>query len=60
MNETIEKARTYATATLGHEGKNPSELAVEINKLFLEGEISSRETVIRIKAKYLDGIRGGK
>lgn len=43
MNETIEKARNYATATLGHEGKKPSESAVEI---------TSDEAVRRIKQLY--------
>lgn len=43
------------TATLAIEGLKPSESAVAINREFLEGKISSKEAVRRIKAKYLGG-----
>lgn len=39
------------TATLRHEGLKPSKFAVEINRRFLEGKISSKEAIEMIK-KY--------
>lgn len=42
------------TGNLALEGLKPSEYAVTVNRQFLEGKISSKEAVRRIKAKYLD------
>lgn len=54
----IEYIEGNVTATLAIEGIKPSEEAVTINRMFLEGKITSKEAVRRIKAKYLDYIRG--
>lgn len=54
LNDEIDRIVNNVTATLAIEGLKPSELAVKINRQFLEGKITSKEAVRRIKAKYLD------
>lgn len=49
----IESIIKNVTATLAIEGLKPSEEAVNINRQFLEGNISSNEAIRRIKEKYL-------
>ena len=56
----IDKIVANVTATLAIEGLKPSESAVTINREFLEGKITSKEAVRRIKAKYLDKIHSGR
>lgn len=41
-----------AAATLAIEGLKPSKMAVTINREFLEGKISSKEAIDRIKKIY--------
>lgn len=52
QNVNIEKIIKNVTATLAIEGLKPSKDAVVINRQFLEGKISSKEAISRIKAKY--------
>mgnify|MGYP000934663727 CR=1 FL=1 len=52
QNRNIENIVKNVTATLAIEGLKPSKDAVAINRQFLEGKISSKEAVSRIKAKY--------
>ncbi|MCX8129329.1 MAG: antitoxin VbhA family protein [Clostridia bacterium] len=49
----IDKIISNVTATLAIEGLKPSKTAVNINRQFLEGKITSKEAVRRIKAKYV-------
>lgn len=54
QNRNIEKIVKDVTATLAIEGLKPSKAAVTINRQFLEGKISSKEAISRIKAQYTD------
>ena len=49
----IDRVIASVTATLAVEGLKPSKAAVAINRNYLEGKISSKEAIERIKAKYL-------
>lgn len=51
----IEDIIRNVTATLAIEGLKPSKEAVNINREFLEGNISSEEAIKRIKEKYTRG-----
>jgi hypothetical protein len=48
------------TATLSHEGLKPSESAVTINRQFLEGKITSKEAIDKIKMIYIGGKSNGR
>lgn len=52
QNKSIDKIVKNVTATLAIEGLKPSKSAVNINRQFLKGKISSKEAISRIKAKY--------
>lgn len=47
----IDKIQNNVMATMAIEGLKPSDEAVTINRQFLEGKITSREAIDRIK-KY--------
>ncbi len=51
--KNIDKIVKNVTATLAIEGLKPSKSAVTINRQFLEGKITSKEAISRIKAKYV-------
>ena len=53
--KNIDKIVRNVTATLAIEGLKPSQSAVNINRQFLEGKISSQEAIKRIKDKYVRG-----
>jgi hypothetical protein len=52
-NIDIDKIIANASATLAVEGLKPSKTALSISRSYLHGEISSREAVAKIKAKYI-------
>lgn len=51
--KNIESIIKNATASLAMEGLKPSKEAVNINRQFLEGNISSEEAVKKIKESHL-------
>lgn len=53
--KNIDSIIKNVTATLAIEGLKPSEEAIDINRKFLEGNISSKEAIRRIKEKYIRG-----
>ncbi|AEV70410.1 antitoxin VbhA family protein [Acetivibrio clariflavus] len=53
QNINIEKIIKNVTASLAIEGLKPSKDAVTINRQFLEGKISSKEAINKIKEKYI-------
>jgi hypothetical protein len=48
----IDRIVRNVTATLAIEGMKPSESAVTINREFLEGKITSKEAIDKIKKIY--------
>jgi hypothetical protein len=58
-DDYIDKIVNNVTATLAIEGCKASGTAVRINRQYLEGKITSKEAVRRIKEKYKKYI-GGK
>lgn len=51
--KNIDRIIASASATLAVEGLKPSKTAVSLSRSYLQGKISSREAVERIKAKYI-------
>ena len=49
---SIDKTLKNVTATLGFEGLKPSDYAIELNKMLLEGKISSVDARAAILNKY--------
>jgi len=51
-DKEIQDIERQTLATMNHEFLQPSEAAIEINRQFLEGKITSNEAIDKIKKKY--------
>lgn len=57
VKERVNKALVSVHASMAMEGLKPSKGTVALGRQYLEGKISGREAISRVKARHLGSVR---